>query len=186
MTGSGKTDQLAQAIIFAIYIADDRAKNCLRIDMQEKFLWDYTLQSINLAIAQYQYLLFSQSLSHNYYIITQITATCTAINLPTTTQQCMCWGGGVKVLYNRCFPCVMQICVVFFLQTLLQQVIELRKELGWNLNEEWTNVRRQTPHPNQIKTKSLAHKKERESNNPRLEERSDVLICVGDGHAENC
>ena len=33
MTGSGKTDQLAQAIIFAIYIPDDRAKNCLRIDM---------------------------------------------------------------------------------------------------------------------------------------------------------
>ena len=28
-----KTDQLAQAIIFAIYIQDDRAKNCLRIDM---------------------------------------------------------------------------------------------------------------------------------------------------------
>ncbi len=33
VTGSGKTDQLAQAIIFAIYIADDRAKNCLRLDM---------------------------------------------------------------------------------------------------------------------------------------------------------
>ena len=33
MTGSGKTDQLAQAIIFAIYIPDDRAKNCLRIDV---------------------------------------------------------------------------------------------------------------------------------------------------------
>ena len=34
VTGSGKTDQLlAQAIIFAIYIPDDRAKNCLRIDM---------------------------------------------------------------------------------------------------------------------------------------------------------
>ncbi len=27
---SGKTDQLAQAIIFAIYIPDDRAKKCLR------------------------------------------------------------------------------------------------------------------------------------------------------------
>ena len=33
VTGSGKTDQLAQAIIFAIYIPDDRAKNCLRIDV---------------------------------------------------------------------------------------------------------------------------------------------------------
>ena len=33
MTGSGKTDQLAQAIKFVIYIPDDRAKNCLRIDM---------------------------------------------------------------------------------------------------------------------------------------------------------
>ena len=30
VTGSGKTDQLAQAII---YIPDDRANNCLRIDM---------------------------------------------------------------------------------------------------------------------------------------------------------
>ena len=28
-----KTDQLAQAIICAIYIPDDRAKNCLRIDV---------------------------------------------------------------------------------------------------------------------------------------------------------
>ncbi len=33
VTGSGKTDQLAQAIIFAIYIPDDRAKNCLCIDV---------------------------------------------------------------------------------------------------------------------------------------------------------
>ncbi len=32
VTGSGKRDILAQAMIFAIYIPDDRAKNCLRID----------------------------------------------------------------------------------------------------------------------------------------------------------
>ena len=33
VTGSGKRAKVAQAIIFAIYIPDDRAKNCLRIDI---------------------------------------------------------------------------------------------------------------------------------------------------------
>ena len=71
----------------------------------------YIIMQMKILIASIYFV--SDATNHlDDIIITQITA----INLPTITQQCMCWarGGGVKVLYIIAVFLVLCRSVLFF------------------------------------------------------------------------